>query len=137
MAKTKSKKKTPPKAKPLLKKVLRACTTITTIANAAASIHWIYQPAWPVVEPLFQSGLFCPESFWWDSLAKPVQRGESPTQIKSHLEQALQTLRTDQHIERRLAQYSDSDRQRISDAYDKILLAIHTQYPHLASSNVA
>jgi hypothetical protein len=133
MAKPKTKTKTSPEANPLLKKVLTICKTITTITTTAQSIHWIYQHAWPVVEPFFHSGLFCPERFWWDSFVLPVKRGESPTQIKSHLEQALQELRADhQNIERRLSRYSDGDRQRISDAYDKILLALHTQYPHLA-----
>ncbi len=138
MAKTKSKKKQNTKANPLLSKILTACTTIATIAQAAEGVQWIYQHAWPLIEPLLHSGLFSPERFWWDSFAQPMSEGESPAKIKLRLEEVLGALWADrEYIERRLAEYSESDRQRISDAYDKMLSAVHVQYPDLVSSNVA
>lgn len=122
----------------LLSKALGVCNTIATIAGAADGVSWVYQHAWPLVEPIFHAGLFCPERFWWDGLALPMQRGESPATIQSHLEEALATLRADrERIEGWLTQYSEIDRQRISDAYDKVLAAVHTKYPHLSSTNAA
>ena len=138
MAKTKSKKKQDTKADSLFRKALTVCTTITTIAQAAEGVQWIYQHAWPLIEPILQSGLFSPERFWGDSFAQPMSVGESPAKIRLRLEKALGSIRADQeHIERLLAGYSESDRQRISDTYDKILSAIHIQYPDLVSPNVA
>lgn len=143
MKKTKTKKKTTPRkkapgARQLLSKALKVCGTIANIAGAAEGVGWVYQHTWPLVESIWQAGLFCPESFWWDSLALPMQRGESPAQIQSHLEEALARLRADrERIEELLTHYSESDRQRISDAYDKVLATVHIQYPHLSSTNVA
>jgi hypothetical protein len=122
----------------LLTKALALCNTIAAIAGAADGVSWAYQHAWPLVEPIWRDGLFCPESFWWDSLASPMQRGESPAEVQSHLREALATLRADrERIEGWLAQYSETDRQRISDAYDKVLTAVHAEYPHLSSTNAA
>jgi len=138
MGKAKAKRNKAPDARPLLSKALTVCTTITTIAKAAEGVHWIYQHAWPFIEPCFHKGHFCPERFWWDSLALPMRRGESPTQIKSHLDEALEALLADrERLEKWLTEHSESDRQRISDAYDKILSAVHKQYPNLPSPNVA
>jgi hypothetical protein len=136
--KTKAKKTKALDARALLNKALAVCETIATIAGAADGVSWVYQHAWPLVEPIWQAGLFCPERFWWDSLASPMQRGESPAKVQSHLEEALATVRADrERIEGWLTQYSATDRQRISEAYDKILAAVHTEYPHLSSTNVA
>jgi len=136
--KTKAKKKKALDARHLMGKALAVCETIATIAGAAGGVSWIYQHAWPFVEPIWHAGRFCPERFWWDSLALPMQRGESPVQIHAHLDEALATLRADQdHIEEWLTQHSESDRQRISDAYDRVLASVHAQYPHLSSTNVA
>lgn len=119
-----------PGASQLVSKVLKVCGTIADIAGAAQGVSWVYQHAWPLVESIWQEGLFCPESFWWDSLALPMRRGESPAQIQSHLAEALARLRADrERIEERLTHYSESDRQRISDAYDKVSATVHTQYP--------
>src|SRR4051794_39423232 len=108
-------------ARALVSKALAVCETIATIGGAAEGVSWIYQHAWPFVEPIWHAGLFCPERFWWDSLALPVQRGESPAQIQLHLKEALASLGADRvRVEEWLSQYSEDDRQRISDAYDNV-----------------
>jgi hypothetical protein len=138
MAKTKSKKKQDTKADTLLNKVLAVCGAITAIAKATEGVQWIYDNAWPLIEPLLPAGLFSPEYFWWDSFVQPVRAGKSPAKIVLHLEKTLGELRADrEHIERRLAGYSESDRQRISDTYDKILSEIHIKYPNLLPPSVA
>jgi hypothetical protein len=97
----------------------------------------VYQSAWPVIEPLWQSGVFCPERFWWDNLAYPVQKGDSTANIQSNLEAVLTQLRKDQQrSEGLLARHSEGDRQRIVDAYDKVLAKIRRKYPDLAKSAI-
>jgi molybdenum-dependent DNA-binding transcriptional regulator ModE len=115
--------------------ILKVCTTIATIAEGAQGIQWIYQHAWPYIEKLVQSGLYSPETFWWDSLAAPYQRRESTTQIHSKLERMLRQMRgNEKGIEDRLARHSESDRARIADAYAKVLSEIRMHYPHLANA---
>jgi hypothetical protein len=59
-------------------------------------------------------------------------------EIQSHLKEALAILGADRlRIEDWLTQHSEDERQRISDAYDSILAALRSQYPHLPSTNVA
>jgi hypothetical protein len=119
----------------MLSRILGVCETVATITGTAQGVDWVYQTAWPYVEPLFQSGLFCPERFWWDSLASPVQRGESLNDIQSNLRAVLAQLRTDdKHIEDLLTRHSERDRERIVDAYDKVVAEIRTKYPDLANA---
>ncbi len=116
-------------------KIFGVCSTIATIARTAEGVVWIYQHAWPYIEPVWQSGLYCPERFWWDSLALPFQRGESPAEIQSNLKAVLAQMRTDEKsIEDRLARHSEHDRERIADAYAKVLSEIRTHYSDLANA---
>ena len=141
MAKTKSKKgkkkEKAPKAGPLLNKVLTVCGAITTIANTAEGVHWVYEHAWPLIQPIYQSGLFCPEQFWWHGLAQPVEAGELPIRIKARLGKTLDSLRANQErIQKQLAHDSGSNRERISEAYGQVLSALREKYPHVISANV-
>ena len=115
------------------RKILGVLATVTTITDTAQGLAWVYQNAWPYIEPLVQSGVFSPERFWWDNLAHPVQRGDAPADIQSNLKTVLAQLRKDQqHIEQILANHSERDRQRILDAYAQVLAEIRKQYPDLA-----
>ena len=72
----------------------------------------------------------------WDSLALPVQRRESPADIHSKIEAVLEQMRKDdEDIEDELARYSESDRERIADAYAKVFSEIRMHYPHLANAS--
>lgn len=114
--------------------ILKVCGAVSTIAETAGGVHWIYQHAWPYIEPVWQSGLYCPERFWWDSLALPVQKGESPAEIQSNLKVVLAQMRRDEKsIEDKLARHSEHDRERIADAYAKVLSEIRTHYSDLAN----
>ena len=125
--------KTTPRA--ILNKVYGVCGVIATITGAAQGVAWVHQTAWPYIDPLWQSGLFCPERFWWDNLAYPVQRGDSTADIPSNLKAVLAQLRKDEERSKELlARHSERDRQRIVDAYDKVLAEIRRSYPTLAKS---
>jgi hypothetical protein len=125
--------RTTPRA--MLSKILGVCGAIETIAKTAEGVVWIYQHAWPYIEPVWQSGWYCPERFWWDSLALPVQRGESAAEIHSNLKAVLAQMRTDNKgIEDRLARHSERERERIADAYSKVLSEIRTHYSDLADA---
>ncbi len=126
--------RTEPRA--ILSRILTVCEAITKIAGTAEGIHWAFQHAWPHIEPIWHSGLFCPESFWWDSLALPItiQTLESPAEIHSKLEVVLKQMRGDEkRIEERLGGYSDADRERVAGAYDKVYSEIRKHYPSLAN----
>ena len=71
----------------------------------------------PFIKPIFDGGLFCPESFWWDNLAYPVERGQSLDDIHSHLKTAIAQVRKDEkRTEDLLTRHSERDRERIVDA---------------------
>lgn len=125
--------RTTPRA--MLSEIVRVCGTIADIAGTAGGVAWIYQHAWPYIEPIWHSGWYCPERFWWDSLALPVRGGESSAKIHEHLEAVLAQMRTDtKHIEDRLARHSERERERIADAYSKVLSEIRGSYPDLANA---
>ena len=110
------------------------CKTVVTITETAGGVVWVYQNAWPYIEPLWSSGFFCPERFWWDSLAGPVQRGESPADIPSNLKAVLAEMsRDEKRIEENLAHHSDKDRERIVTAYSNVLAQIRLHYPDLVN----
>ena len=117
------------------RKILGVCEPVATITGTAQGVVWVYQTLWPHIEPLVQAGLFSPERFWWDNLAQPVQRGESPADIQSNLRAVLTQLRKDQkHIEDLLARHSGRDRERILNAYAKVRAAIRAKYPELTNA---
>ena len=119
----------------VLSKIYKVCTVIADIGGKAQGIQWIYETAWPIVQPLFDNGLFCPESFWWDSLARPVQQGETAAKIQSKLRRELAKLRTDEkRIEERLAHHRPRDLERIAGAYSRLWTTIHADYPQLGNT---
>ena len=119
----------------VISKIYKVCTVIADIGGKAQGIQWIYETAWPFVQPLFDQGLFCPESFWWDSLAHPVQKGESAAEIRSKLRRELAKLRTDEErIEERLAHHRPRELDLIANAYSNVWTAIRAEYPHLGNT---
>lgn len=120
-------------AGPLLKKIISVCQTVTTIAGTAEAVHWVYQHAWPHIQPIFDANLFCPEHFWWDGVAAPAQGDRpiknAPDDLKKALKE-MQDRRTT--IEREvLSNYSPEQRERIADAYERVLSEIREHYPNL------
>ncbi len=118
------------KPQALFSRVLKVCGHVATITGTVEGVHWVFQHLWPHMEPIWQSGSFCPESFWWDNLALPIRRRESTAEIHSKLEVVLEQMRGDKRrIEELLGGYSDADRERLANAYDKVLSEIRAHYP--------
>jgi hypothetical protein len=111
--------------------MVRVMTAIVLIGETGEKVQWIYQHAWPHIQPLFQQGYFCPETFWWDNLALPYQRGEPPADIHSKLEAELERLCTEGEPGR-LVGSSESERKQIASAYAKVLFEIRRDYPNQA-----
>ncbi|HJR58436.1 MAG TPA: hypothetical protein VJ813_03520 [Vicinamibacterales bacterium] len=103
------------------------------IAGTAEGLQWVYRHAWPYIEPLWLSGLYCPERFWWDSLAYPIQSKKAPAEIHSMLKVVLAQMRRDESVEVKLASHSEHDRERIAEAYAKVVSEIRMHYPDLAN----
>lgn len=122
-------------ARALWRRAFTVCETIATISGTAEGLHWVFQHSWPHIEPIWQSGLFCPENFWWDSLALPIRQRESHAEIHSKLEVALERMRKDRaRIEKTLNGYSDANRKRVAEAYDKVVSELPARYRNLANA---
>jgi hypothetical protein len=101
------------------------CTTGT-----ARGLLWIYEKAGPYFEPLWGSGLFSPERFWFHGVE--ATKGQPPEVVAAALDEAIKDVlnRRDYSIGE-LSAYSDEQRQRISDAYDTIVSNLRKDYPEI------
>jgi hypothetical protein len=108
-------------AEGLFHKALIICGHISAIAGTAQGLVWVLEKAIPHIQPLLDSGLFCPERFWHDGVqAKEVALDEAIEEVQSRRV----------YIIRELSDYTDEQRQRISAAYDAILSNIQKDHPN-------
>lgn len=118
-------------------KIKVTCEAITLITGTAQGVVWLYQVAAPHMLPLWLA--VSPERFWQNGVA--TFQGSPPNVVRRELERALHdVIEHHERLEQKLASLPDSEREKVSSAYDDLIVKIEQDYPdalQTASANIA
>jgi len=121
----------------LWRKIKVACEAITLITGTAQGVVWLYQVAAPHMLPIWLA--VSPERFWQDGVA--AFQGRPAEVVHRELKRALRdVIKRHEYLEQKLAGLPDSEREKISAAYDDLIAKIEQDYPgalQTASENTA